>query len=166
MRSWIPGGTADPACMPVERILSLREPRGAAYLGFSLFVAVLVAWGLDLFVRHMLRDLTTLAADSPDAAALQAASWLTGLTVFFCLFTLLVSGALFQAFRQAARERCMPPPGLWRIGAVRQVSGEPAVRLARAGQVLAIAMALCGVALGIIAWWFVSRVVACAARQL
>lgn len=155
-----------PKPMAVEQLVSLREPRAWVYLGLSLGLAFVSALALDLGVRHLLRSLGELAADSPDAAALRAAAWLTGLSVFFCSFTLLVSGALFFAFRRAAVEQCIPPSGAFDIGAVRRVTGEQAVRMAKAGQMLAVVLGLCGLAFGGTACWFVSRVIACAARHV
>lgn len=152
--------------MRISRLLAFRQPKVSVYLALSLSAALLGAFGLELMVRDLLKDLSTLPADSPDAVVLRSAASLTGLTIFLGLFTLLMSGALFQAFRRAVDERRLPPSGSWSVAAARPLSGDAAVWMARAGMGLCGVLAACGVALGATAFWMVSRVLACAARNL
>ncbi len=152
--------------MPVERLLSLRQPRIAIFFAASLVLALAAGVGLEIVVREMLKGLTDLAAGSPDAVVLRSAAFLTGLAIFFCVFTLLVSGALFHAFTRAIEERQLPPSGVWSIGAVRRSTGPEAVRMAKLGRMLVIALGACGLAFGLTALWLVSRVVACAGRHV
>lgn len=150
--------------MPLGNLLSFRRPRISVYLGLSVAAALAGAVGLEIAVRDLLKDLSALPPDSPDAAVLHSAAGLTGLSIFFAFFCLLVSGALLSAFRRAVDERRLPPSGAWPVGPVRPLSGSPAVRLAKLGMGLAVIVGACGVAFGITAGWFVSRVLACAAR--
>ena len=152
--------------MAVERLHSLREPRIWVYFGLSAGLALVAGIGLEFAVRELLRELSDLDAGSSDAVALRSAAWLTGLATFFCVLCACLGASLFQAFRLAVSQQRMPPTGVWSLGAVRIVTGRQAVVLGRIGMGLAIAMGLCGVALGFSALWFVWYVLGCAAKNL
>lgn len=152
--------------MPFARLVSLRESRIGEYLALSTALALLAGTSLELVVRDMLKELSALPAESADAMALRASAWLIGVATFLSVLTLLFAGALFHALRRAAAEACLPPSGPWRFGPVRRVSGPEAVKVARVGMGLAVAISMCGLALGGIGCWLAARVIACAAKNL
>lgn len=149
--------------MPVERPLSARDPRVLLGFGISAGLALGAGLGLEVGVRHMLRELAWLPSD---VAALRAAAWLTGLALFGGGICLILAATFIQGFRRAIAAERLPPPGPRAFGAVRTVTGRPAVLLGRVGMGLSAMLGLAGLALGGYSLWLVRCVVACAAKNL
>lgn len=152
--------------MRIDGLISFRRPRVSVYLALSLSAALLAAAGLELAVRELLKDLSTLPPDSSDAMVLRTAALVTGLSIFLGVFSLLMSGALFRAFERAVEEQRLPPSGPWSVRAARPLAGTQAVAMAKLGMGLSLLVGGCGLAFGATAFWMISRVVACAARNL
>jgi hypothetical protein len=149
--------------MPVERRLSLRDPAVRRVVAVCAALAVAGGLGLHAAVRHMLRGLEWAPSD---VAALRAASWLTAIALFVGSGCVALAFAFFRAFRRAMAEARLPPSGPWSFGAVRIVTGRPAVLLGRIGLCLAVVLGLAGVALGGYSVWIARAVLACAAKNL
>lgn len=152
--------------MPIERLVSLREPRVWGVVALVALLALVAAIGLELVVRGILSELGGIPAESADAAALRAAAWLTGLAIFAGGLCLAAAVVFTRAFTRAIHEERLPPSGAWSYGAARIVTGRAAVGLARVGLGLSIVLGSCGLALAAFTGWFVRGVIACAAKNL
>jgi hypothetical protein len=71
--------------------------------------------------------------------------------------------AMFASGRRALREGRFPPSGAWSFGAMRQVTGPRALRLARLSIALAAALVVCSLAGGALTWYMASVLLACRA---
>jgi hypothetical protein len=135
--------------------LSVRDPR--VLRGFVLCAALGLAagLGLELNVRHMLRDFAWLPSE---VAALRAAAWLTGLALFVGGVCLILASTFLQAFRRVIAAQ--------RSAGAARITTRTAVWLGRIGMGLALALGGAGLALGGYSAWLARSVVACAAKNL
>lgn len=133
--------------MAWDSIRSRRDPAFWVPLVGTVMLALLVGLLAQHWSDAHLASLRTIAASDPEAAVrafertLRALAWSAG------GFSAVAAGLLARFSQLGLREGRVPPAGLWSLGAHRMATGTTAQRLGRAGLLLAVLLALSGLAL-------------------
>jgi hypothetical protein len=131
--------------MPWVTIRSRRAPACWAPIAVVLVVVVPLGVRAQSWVTEYLRRLEAIRESDPVAARVAAEQALRTFGWLSCGFVLVIATVFARYFWLGLRQERLPPAGWWSLGAYRAATGATAERIARAGLVLALLLALLGV---------------------